>query len=428
MSTSTISDMRNSTSYDGLLKNIYLPTMTETLYEDAKFTALIQKTADNIDYEGQKVIHAFGTQRSAGVGAISEGGAWVSSVPVKGKQGSEQIKYLNAYIELTGPLIRAAKSERGSYSPAVARHFKTNIISQRQFFERMLMGDATGKLGTVVSTTAASNTITISGEAFFDTMHFEPGQKIKAVSGTTYGTYHTYDGTNAEMTVLSVSKGDKIAGTNGSIIIAEDLDGSSDIAAGDVIVLSSAYSGSTCQEINGMQHLVGNTEATIWGLPRATTDYLQSYVRALNLELDEDVLLDVMLTLENSYQATPNLLLVCPRGLNKYFKNVIDDRRFNVTDALEWTGGYKGLGIQLGTNKLMLTSLPSMPTGMAYFINTNDFAFATMSNGWEWILGDGGNVLVQSHLGDSKFASAINYLQFVCYDPMRQCKLTNITV
>ena len=435
--------MSNSTSYDGLLKDVYLPTLTETVFNDAKFTAQIQQTTSNIDYEGQRVRHAWGTQNSAGIQAHGEGGDYAKPVPVKGKQGWEQLKYFTSYLELTGPVIKAARSSRGTYSPAVARHFKTNILAQKNFFERMLMGNGDGKLAVWsdadVTGTGESTAYDVTGDAFFDTQFIEPGIYIE-VRNPTFNTptlRTAIDGTNAYATVFGITKGDKAAGTRGTMTLTESM--SANVAQNDWICRYGAYSsGGTFQEMNGIGSLVtdgsSNSETTnnflyTWpsgntsGLARTSYTYLTSYMKDFaDAQLDEESLIDALLYMEFQYQASPKMLLVDPLAMKYYFTNVKDDRRFNTMSAMNWTGGYTGLGIQLGSRQLMLTDLGSMQRGYIFMIDPADFAFATMSNGWEWVLGDSGNVLVQSHTADKKFAAAENYMQFVCYDPQKQMK------
>ena len=60
-------------------------------------------------------------------------------------------------------------------------------------------------------------------------------------------------------------------------------------------------------------------------------------------------------------------------------------------------------------------------------INTEDFAFATMTNGYEWLT-PGGRILQQKEASDNQFATAVNYMQFVCYDPARQLKATGVDI
>ena len=130
---------------------------------------------------------------------------------------------------------------------------------------------------------------------------------------------------------------------------------------------------------------------------------------------------ELMMDLQFSRQARPNLLLTTPKAENKYFLSKADDRRFNNVGPMDFVGGYTRMGIQLGEWQLILTSLGACPKDTLFVLDTGAFAFCQNSP-LEWVLGDGGNVLVQSHTGDNKFASAVQYLNFVCFDAYRQAK------
>jgi len=90
---------------------------------------------------------------------------------------------------------------------------------------------------------------------------------------------------------------------------------------------------------------------------------------------------------------------------------------------------YTGLGIQLGPKQLMLTALASVPSGYAFMLNTADFAFMRPPgmSGFKWLTSEGGRVLRQLEGSDNQFATAVDYLQFVCLDPGKQVKLHSIT-
>ncbi len=140
----TIANLTNTTSLDGLLKNVYLPTLIDTTYNDQSLTAFIKRDASLLPGGGNNIVNFFLTQRAEGVGAIGEGGNYVTSVPVKGKQGTENVKFLNSYIELTGPVIKAANSGQKAAISAVTKSFETNIIAYESNFARMLASAGDG--------------------------------------------------------------------------------------------------------------------------------------------------------------------------------------------------------------------------------------------------------------------------------------------
>ncbi|MCE5185030.1 MAG: hypothetical protein LLF76_02770 [Planctomycetaceae bacterium] len=440
-------------SLEGVLKDVYLPGFNNTLWFDNKFTGMIEQAAAKLDATGRRIIGAFKTQRSGGVGPMEEGGTFRKSVPVDGIQGWEWLKYSNMYVEFTGPALATVQSGQGSYIDIVDDHMTSMLDSAKLDVERILMGDGSGKIATVVSADAATNVITVKGDAFFDTQFLEPGMWIEVHNPAAMGTCRQYDATatNIAMQITSVTKGNKRTGTNGTITVAQDIAAGSTIAKNDIITREKAYgqihgAGTFCLEPSGLLNLVsdgadhtadgganetGDAYKYIWNTDRtlAANTPLKSIVTAIGGELDEESLLTVLIETENQYQANPNLLVVTPRAMLKYFLNTKDDRRFNTMSAMDWVGGYKGMGIQLHDRQLMLTSLNSLKTGTGFLMNTGDFAFIRPvgRSGYQWLTQGSGGILTQKENSDCKFATAVDYWSFTCQKPDKQIKLINIT-
>lgn len=452
----TIANLTNTTNLDGLLKNVYLPTLIDTTYNDTSLTAFIKRDASLLPGGGNNIVNFFLTQRAEGVGAISEGGSYVTSVPVTGKQGTDNVKFLNAYIELTGPVIKAANSGQKAAINAVTKSFETNILAYKNNFDRMLAGAGDGELATIQSIGSLSTSLGIESRGYSAAQYTPVGTRLKII---------TYDGSKVISKVVDIETADLEIGVVDSIV-SEDLDagtaeilivdatngnaldtaGSDPPVVGDVLVRENAYGTITAastavsdiQEINGLQQLVSdgvnNSETTsnfksIWNIDRTTANQyqLKSLTRNISAELDEEVLLNIVQDMKFNRQARPNMLLVSPRSELKYFLNSKDDRRFNTMTALNFEGGFTKNAIAMGGDvRLILSSLASIPDDLIYVINTNDFAFAS-NRAPEWVLGDGGNVLVQSHTGDKKFATMVEYVNFVLLNPRHQFKGYNVT-
>lgn len=442
----TRSDMGSSTVLDGFLKDVYGPAITNTLFYNDDFTRHIQKTTRGLQADGRRIVHPFRTQRSAGVGPIAEGGDWRDSVPPKASQGYEWIKYLNLYFSLSGPAYRTINEGVGSYVDSATESIMSIGQSAQLDLERQLQGQADGRLCQLASGSAVTGTtLTVEGPAFFDTQFVEPGMYIE-FRDNSFGTptlRTAIDGTNSYATVASTTKGWKrTSATSGTVETNETL--TANVTALDWIMRKGAWISTTsCLEINGLMNLISDGSSTcltyvgaestsnftsIWNKNRTTTgnEYLQSYIWDVSGELDEDKLLQALVELKNQTQAKPNMFLVDERSAATYFLNQEGDRRFNVADRT-FVGGYKSLGIQLGSTLMMLKTMASVPKGVAYFLNTNDFAFITATNGYEWVTKEGGKIVTQKEGSDNVFASAVNYLQFVCYDPQKQGKIYGIT-
>jgi hypothetical protein len=317
------------------------------------------------------------------------------------------------------------------------------------------MGEQNGRLAQHThATVTGTGAFEVTGDGFFDTMFLLPGEQIEyrdPVNGTaTLRTDIENATTNNWCTIATIgTKGSKKTGavTRGTYNTTETLDAS--VAEDDWICLRDSYTsaaGTECMEMNGLRNLItdsvdhtsagtggidestGSNYTSTWGLTVTSYDWLASYVHDLGDEtFDEENLLEILTELEATYNADPNMFIVSKRALIKYFTTTSGDRRFNTFDAYQWVGGFTGLGIQLGAKKLMLTAINSCPSNLAFMINTNDFKFASATNGYEWLTNDGGGILSQKESSDNKFATAVDYRQFVCYDPQKQCKIFGIT-
>jgi len=448
----TISNLTNSTSLDGLLKKVYLPTMQHVAYDDTRFSDMIKTRTDLIPGGGNHIVHFASTQRAEGVGSIAEGGNWVNNVPIKGKQMTENVKYLNAYIALTGPVIKAANSGQKSAVNVVTESFRSNIRSFKNYFDMMLMGDASGRIGRVSSISSAAITLTntsFPAAPYMADMFMPVGARVNCATFDSTGIVATgfcnansdgdYGFIVAGLTSRDLANGTAVIDLHDEDDVAYAAGGTTDIAANDFFIREGSYGTpstsavtfANCREMNGINNLISdgsnNSETssnytTFWGLTRTSFSYLQSLTKDFSsVRLSEENMTELMMDLQFSRQAQPNLLLTTPKAENKYFLSKADDRRFNNVGPMNFVGGYTRMGIQLGEWQLILTSLGACPSGTLFVMNTNDFAFAENSP-ITWVLGDGGNILIQSHTGDNKFASAVQYVNLVCFDAWRQAK------
>lgn len=455
----SISDLTNSTNLDGLMKNVYLPTMQTIVYDDTSFSDLIKARTDIIPGGGNQIVHFTTLQRGEGVGAFGEGGNFVTNVPVQGKQQNENVKFLNAYIALTGPVIQAANEGRKAAIDIVTQTFSSNMRAFKNDIDRQFMGDGSGRMARVSAIDTGTSKMTVTQSSFplapFNADMFLPqGTRFQVATFDSAGIDASGPANSGSGTfgfiVTNVDSRDLSAGT--AILSITDLDdgaysgaGAHDIAVGDFCfrertyfdtAAAQAYLFSVSRETNGVMNLISdgaaNSETSTnytqeWGLDRTSFSHLQSLMNDFqNQELDEENLLSFMIDLQYSRQAKPTLLLTTPKAENKYFTNKVGDRRFNNVGPMDFVGGHTRMGIQLGTWQLILTSLAAVPKGVLMVMDTNAFNFA-QNKGIDYIVGDGGNILQQSHTGDNKFASLVHYVNLVCMDEYRQGKGFNVS-
>jgi len=438
---------------DGLLKNVYIPALNNTTFHATPLIEMFGEFGGSIDFTGNKIIKAFKYQGAGGFGAISEGGDFVQGRDQKGFQGYERIKRLNAYFSLTGPAARTVKAGEGAYVDAISSGMDDTLRLAKMQMERMIGGSGNGELcrftigaineaamvtGEYVKIVAGATdttpvALTATGGAYSAVQWLQEGLRVHLVKAAEFdGVMNTVDLTGP----FEVSLVDYAAGTFALKYVGTvNLDIASKLASDDaVIVLENSYgqiesdygtTADSCLEINGLGNLVSAT-GTVWGKTR--TDYphsLKSVIKpAGSAELDEELLMQWVLDLVNYKQSIPNVLVTDPRSRLKYFSNRKEDRRFDTT-VIDTMFGFKSIGVVIDQYSLMLQSLTSLAPGTLYMLNTNAFKFAKATNGFEWIQ-DGSSILRNKEGSDNVFATAINYINFVCEDPKGQLKATNI--
>lgn len=447
----TRANLGSDTVLTGFLKDVYLPGLNDTIFKDKELLTVFQPVVVEITGDGRRFVIAWDTQASGGIGSISEGGDFVANVPINGAQGYDQMKTDNLYFSLSGPVVRQIKEGEGSYADPVGKSLQSILEMYQMDVTRKLFGSGNAALAKWVS--GSTYTQTVTGPAFTDTYWLNVGENINIYNPAT-GLERAYDTGVYDMQITALTPGNKRTGSSSTI--TTDVSYSSGATTLDIICRRNAYNTSgVCLEQNGLSNLVatGAAEAYTsgfyysmsaydcfkyaWPCNSSGRDktsgytYLASQEYNVNGVLTEDALLTAIAENKAQFRGKPNMLICSSRAFIKYFGQNKDDRRFYTMDAMDWVGGVKGLGIQLGQTRLMLSPMDGCPSNYGFMINTGDFAIARPSGqsafGPIWLTSENGGIIRQKEGSDAKFAAAVHDWQFVCKDPGRQCKLVGIT-
>ena len=459
-------DYQYDSSVDGLLKNVYIPALNNVTFHATPLMEMFGEFGGQVDFAANKIIKAFKHQGAGGFGAISEGGDWVKSRVQKGFQGAERIKYLNAFCSLSGPSARTVKAGAGGYVDAISSAMDDTLKLAKMQMERIIGGSGNGVVaqfthgaidedamanGEYVPSGAGASgdtPVALTGTAgtggYTPCQWLQEGLRVHIMPTTELdGTIATSDfvidnaNTRALFTVTNV---DYAAGTFAlkftPYVSSSTCDIDADTAAAMSVVLENAYGeietagGVTidqCLEPNGLSGLVA-ADGTIWGLTRTTYPWaLKSTVEAAGgAELDEELLMGWILDLVNIKQSVPDVLVTSPKARLKYFSNRKEDRRFD-TPIIDTPFGFRSTGVVIDQYTLMLQSLTSLKPDELYMLKTGDFKFVKATNGFEWVTNDAGGYFRQREGSDNMYASAVNYMNFVCENPNGQFKATGLS-
>ncbi len=357
------------TTADAALKELYLPACRENLNNAHMLLSQIERNSENV--EGRRAVLSLHVGRNSGVGARAERG----TLPTAGNQGYVEervpVRYEYGSIEVSGPSIRAMKSDRGSFVRQVESEMKGVTNDLKVDINRQLFGTSDGVIATVGTGSDTDTIVILPGTPLSAIRQLEVGMVIDIGTSTPFtsvGTARTIvsnDGTSLEVTPAF----------------------SGSAANGDKIVRSgSGGSGSAQKELTGLQTIVdstGNlfnvTASNVW----SSTELSNSgTLRPLTSNLAAQALNAVQI--KSGQDA--NLLVTSDGVVRSFAAQFENQKRFN--DTVDLKGGFKAVSVTAGSNTLALTWDKDCPDNVAFLLNTSHLKLHTMSD-WEWMDEDG---------------------------------------
>lgn len=362
---------------DAILKEDYLPVVREQLNDKAQF--LMQLEQNSEDIEGRRAVLSLHVTRNSGVGSRKDDG----TLPTAGYQGSaeERIPVYHHYgrIQLTGPVMRASKSDKGSFTRALKFEQSNLVDDLKRDLNRQAFGLGTGVLATcTVSTTGQTTVLLADATTAVQMRQFEVGMLVdigtlaelnSGSGGPTYG--------NAIVSVDASAK---------SFVVTSNLDTAT--AATDFVARAGnggALGGSTQKEITGLQAIVDST-GTLFNVNPSTYPVWASVEDTTGGTPTENLFAKIMHQIEIAGGGNVDLI-VCSDGVHRAFaNNLTAQKRFATTIDLK--GGYKDLDVAAGGGSVPLVWDRDCPTSTAFFLNKSHLTLFTQSD-WEWMDDDG---------------------------------------
>lgn len=363
------------TTADAALKEDYQPTIREQLNNSSMLLNQIERNSK--DVEGRRAILSLHTNRNSGVGARAEGG----TLPTAGSQGYTEervpLRYNYGRIKLTGPVIRAMKSDKGSFTRAVDSESKGIVTDLKQDVERQLFGTSNGVIATMTTTSnsttvnLATTTTAVQMRQLRIGMVVDIGTVAQAAAGS--------GGRAHAVALTGVSAANKTV----TVAAAITTDGS------DFIFRAGAGGATTSQkELTGLQSIVA-ASGTIYNVdPSATPDWV-SYVDSNsgnNRAPTETLFIKALQQGEIASGKTVDLFITSDGVHRGYAAQLASQKRF--TNTLDLKGGYKALEISGGGESVGLAWAKDAPLNRAFGLSTANLTQHEMSD-WEFMDEDG---------------------------------------
>ena len=135
---------------DSALKEDYLPPLREQLNNANVLDAIVSKNTQ--DVEGRRAVLSLHVSRNSGVGSRAENG----TLPTAGNQGYAEervpVYYHYGRIQISGPVIKAMKSDKGSFARAVDSEVKGVKTDAARNYNRQRWGTSNGVVATAGTT------------------------------------------------------------------------------------------------------------------------------------------------------------------------------------------------------------------------------------------------------------------------------------
>lgn len=199
-----------TSGFDAALKDVYAGPIRNQLNEKTRLLDVFTKgDIEQYEFEGRQVVLTLRRSRNSGVKATAEGGL----LPAAGKQGYANLKvpmrFLEGRIELTAQVMKASRSDKGSFARAMDAEQKGLVDDLARQRNRMLAYFGQGTLATVSATSGATITLANPGNVTgtVNTSRFVKSGDVIAVTDVTGVTLR---GTATVQSVAPTAGGDII--------------------------------------------------------------------------------------------------------------------------------------------------------------------------------------------------------------------------
>ena len=375
-------------SAQSALKDAYLSAVSNVLNTQTNpLFAKIKQTST--DVYGRQIIKVAPIGINGGIGAGTETG----ELPVANGNNYVQLKTTlkNLYgtLEISDKAVRTSANSNGAFVDLLSAEMEGLLSSSKFNLARMLYGDGSGAVATVAD--VASD-----------------GIVVDSVKNVIEGmVVDVYAGTNKKHSGLRIKYVDRVNKTISFTTTAT-------FADGDVLYVQ----GSKGNEITGIGAIF-NTSANIYGLNRAENKWLNPYVSSTEKEISDNVIQTAIDFLEENSGSHIDFIS-CGAAVRRAYLDYLACYRRNV-DVITLESGHKAIsfnGIPMVTDRFVADDT-------MYLLDTSKFALHQLCD-WEWIEGEGGNILRQKPGYPAYTATLVKYADLICDQPNGQAKISGI--
>ena len=381
--------MIDLTSAQNALKDAYLSAACNILNTQTNpLFAKIKQTSS--DVYGRQIIKVAPIGINGGIGAGSETGELPTSYGNTYAQLKTTLKNLYGTLEISDKAVRASANSNGAFVDLLSAEMEGLLNSSKFNLARMLYGDGTGAVATVSG--YETNMATVD-----NVKNLIEGMVVDVYTGSTLS--------QAGLRIKYIDRLNKtVTFTTTPIAMSQ----------GDVMYVQ----GSKGNEITGLGAIF-NTSANIYGLNRTENKWLNPYVSTKSQEISDNVMQTAIDFLEENSGSNVDFIS-CGAGVRRAYLDYLACYRRNV-DVVTLESGHKAISF----NGIPMVVDRFVADDTMYLLDTSKFTLHQLCD-WEWIEGEGGNILRQKPGYPAYTATLVKYADLICDQPNGQAKITGI--
>lgn len=350
---------------------------------------------------GKEIVMALRYGMVGGIGNRPDTGALPKPNPRKTKQAKWETKNIFSRFRITDKTIQASKTNVGAFANLLQQEVEDCERDAKLNLSRQVLGDGTGKMATVTSSSNSGTTVTMVVDS---TMYLAEGMYIDVLESD--GSQRSADHEEVEITaILSDTQFTYTAKAS-----------SSPGESTDIVVIA----GSHDEELTGLEAVIAE-DTELYGIDRSENAYkwLNSNVTDLSGEIAE---VKIQKEIDNVEKKSGSEIgfLFSSKGVKRAFQNLQTSMKQHV-NTMDLKGGFTALSY----NGMPLVGDKYVKQGRLYGLDLNDWKMYEMGD-YDWLDKDG-NMLrpVADHAAWE--ATLVKYCDIGCQRPRGQFLIHDIT-
>ena len=389
-----------------VLKEDYKPVIREQL--NNQFVVLELATQNSDDIEGIEAVLTTHQSRNRGVGARGEFG----STPTAGQQGYKKsrvpLKFNYGAIKVSGPILKATKTDRGSFTRALESEVKGIVQDLKRDVNRQCFTNESGVFAVCVTTIPTGTAFTVTTVA--QARRIENGARLNIIEAASDVVVFTVDVVSVNVstrvvTTTLVATGPGVAATTNRIT--------------NVDVTPSAN-----DEITGLEQIIDST-GTLFGINPTTYSKWSSYEEAVS-GLPTDSVFEKAADEVNLASGLDVDLILTSYEVARTFAATLKSQKRFTPDNLTLRGGFKAISVDTPRGQIALRVERDAETAEALGVSTSALIHYS-ANDWEFMDEDG-DMLVRTTGQDAYEATLTRYHELATDQRNAHFKLTGLTV